>query len=229
MELVDIDDAFDYYDEWRSDIDDDGITEISRWERKPLEAVFRYGPDGPLFRVILVHAKSKGIFDVVDLHGYARLALANRKRLAAQAARLRMRIDTLLDSEPYMPFLVMGDMNDGPGFDAYEASIGKSFVETVMGSVFAPDRILLNALVWPCREKPEGVWTARFPDPIVSNAFGREHSAWIDHILASPDLSEQDSSLALVAGSGSVLESSTETRNASDHLPVRVAVRVADL
>jgi len=32
------------------------------------------------------------------------------------------------------------------------------------------------------------LWTADFPDPIVSYPFGYQHRVWIDHILLSPDM-----------------------------------------
>ncbi len=220
--LSTIDDAFDYYTPWQVDIDSDGVKEEFRWERKPLEAVFCIGNDGPDFRVILVHTKSKGVFTVTDLHHYQKLAMGNRKRLVAQAQRLRQRMDALLAEDSRQPLIVMGDMNDGPGLDAFEQLLGYSFVETVMGSVFQPDKIFRNTLWWMTQQKKtrDELWTADFPDPIVSAPFGMRHRVWIDHILVSPDMLKTDNPLRLVKQSGTVAPKTKAARDASDHFPI---------
>lgn len=220
--LQSIDDHFTFYDPWEVDIDTDGVKEGLRWERKPLEAIFRIGANGPEFRAILVHTKSKGIFSVVDLHQYQKIALGNRKRLVGQALRLRQRLDGLLDESPPTPFIVMGDMNDGPGLDAFEKLLGLSFVETVMGSVFQPEKVLHNTLWWMSRNSDtrKDLWTADFPDPIVSTPFGMRHRVWIDHILVSPDMLRPDNSVRLLTNSGRVAPKNRAAQNASDHFAV---------
>jgi hypothetical protein len=88
-----VDDAFDEYSSWTDDVDADGVLEHFRWERRPLEVAFRVGSNGPRFRLMLVHTKSKAVFDVVDLAGFQNVSLGNRKKLVAQATRLRRRVE----------------------------------------------------------------------------------------------------------------------------------------
>jgi len=216
---VSVDDADNYYDPWDSDVDNDSVTEHFRWERKPLEAVFRIGntPDAERIRFINVHAKSKGIFDVVDLARFDTISMGNRKKLIAQATRLRQRLNALRTGPDALPVVVLGDMNDGPGLDPYERKLGKSFVETVMGSVFHPDQIFHNALLHiPADDR----WTADFQDPIVSHPFGFSHRVWIDHILVSPDLADSGSPFRLLPESGTIDSRDSVAREASDHFAV---------
>jgi endonuclease/exonuclease/phosphatase family metal-dependent hydrolase len=94
--------------------------------------------------------------------------LGNRKKLIGQANRLRERLEGLMQAADSLPIVVLGDMNDGPGYDAYEMKLGKSFVETAMGSVFDPGKAFHNVLWWMTREsgKKDELWTMEFPDPI---------------------------------------------------------------
>lgn len=219
FELVSIDQGSDFYAPWDIDIDSDGVKEHFQWERRPLEAVFRIGNGANAQRVrfILVHTKSKGIFDVVDLASYQNRALGNRKKLIAQATRLRERLDAYLAEADPLPTIVLGDMNDGPGLDAQERVLGASFVETAMGSVFYPDRVFFNAL----RDVPAADrWTADFPDPIVSSPKGWNHRVWIDHILLGPQLMAGGAPLRFVPGSGAIDERDQAARAASDHLAI---------
>jgi len=222
VQLVSVDESFAQYGPWLSDADDDGIDEQFHWEREPLEAVFRLGTDGPRLRVILVHTKSKIVASVVDLHSFQKIALANRKKLIAQARRLRGRIETLTRRDDATPLAVMGDMNDGPGLDAFEKTIGSSFVETAMGSIFEPDQILHNVLHWMAKHRRKKVqndlWTAEFRDPIVSSR--GKHRVWLDHILLSPDLLSPGGKVRYVEGSGRIGEKDAAGKEASDHFPV---------
>jgi endonuclease/exonuclease/phosphatase family metal-dependent hydrolase len=221
-----VDDAFDEYNPWTDDVDADGVLEHFRWERRPLEVAFRVGANGPRFRLMLVHTKSKAIFDVVDLAGFQNVSLGNRKKLVAQATRLRRRVERLLDDR--VPLVVLGDLNDGPGLDAFERVLGGSFVETLMGSVFEPERVLHNALAWMTRTAAdrEQLWTADFPDPIV-NATQWRHRIWIDHVLASPDLLAPGAPLAVVRDSGRIAAKDRTARIASDHFAVHCTLRIA--
>lgn len=220
--VVSIDQGVAYHQPWSDDVDGDGILERFNWERRPLEIVFRIGAGGPRLRAILVHTKSKGIFSVVDFHTFQKVALANRKKLIAQASRLRGRLDDLLGAQNPLPTTVLGDMNDGPGMDPFERMLGKSFVEQVMGSIYRREWIFRNVLL-KRNETPQdrpGLWTANFPDPIVSHPYGWKHRVWIDHILVSPHMSEGSNPVRYVTDSGGIGQSSPASRSASDHFPV---------
>lgn len=219
LSVVKIDDAISYYDTWIDDVDDDGLKEQHRWHRKPLEVVFKIGQGGPKIRVVLVHTKSKGVFSVVDFGNFQKIALANRKRLVGQAYRLRRRLDTLLNGQNPLPIIVMGDMNDGPGLDVFERVVGRSFVETVVGSVFEPEKIFHNTLWKVFSEAPKNKrpWTAQFADPIVGHPFKWKHRVWIDHIIASPDMLGDRSPVSVVRDSGKLGPSDEDALEASDH------------
>lgn len=145
---VSIDADIAFYEPWDEDVDKDKLKEHHKWDRKPLEAVFEIGNAGPRIMFVLVHPKSKGVFDVVDVHDFEDISQANRTRLIGQALKLRERIDNLMKPADPLPTVVLGDMNDGPGLDFYERNLGTSFVETVMGSVFDPQTVFRNSLYW---------------------------------------------------------------------------------
>lgn len=221
ISLISVDDALSFYGPWSDDVDNDSLDEAFHWERKPLEAIFKVG-DGGRLRAILVHAKSKGIFSVVDLANFQNLSLGNRKKLIGQANRLRKRIDELVDQQPATPLVVMGDMNDGPGFDAYEMKLGKSFVETVMGNVFSPEKCLHNAHYYLSHstDTKKDLWTIEFTDPIVSHPWDYKHRVWIDHILLSPDMLKPNGKLRLKPNSAKIAEKNAAAKEASDHSAV---------
>lgn len=220
FEVVSMDDNVAFYDQWIEDIDEDGIDEVCKFERRPLEARFRHTPSGRELLIILVSFKSKGVFSVRDLMGHQYLALANRKRQFAQAKKLRKRVDMLLDAEPTQPIVVMGDLNDEPGLDSFERLLGASSLETIMGSVFEPSKVLHNALWHMGRDDAlkRELWTTEYPDLIVQNF--QLHKGWLDHILVSPCMLAEGASPRLVPDSGRVAEKSEDARLASDHYAV---------
>jgi endonuclease/exonuclease/phosphatase family metal-dependent hydrolase len=162
------------------DTDDDRVKEAYRFYRPPLEAEVTIRATGQKFHLILVHTKSKGIFDAVDLLRWERENARNRRKLYAECSWIRRRADELLEQGEDV--VVMGDFNDGPGMDYYELSFGRSAVEIVMGDIYNPQRILRNPVGRPR-------WTrwgwepssARFTDRIT----GTPVNVLIDHILVS--------------------------------------------
>ena len=224
--VVSIDDAFSFYDPWTADIEEDGLRENHKWERKPLEVLLKIGGDDAQLRIILVHTKSKGVFSVVDLYDFQKISLANRKRLVGQAIRLRERLEQLVHGPDSI--IVMGDMNDGPGLDPFERMMGRSFVETVMGSIYNPGEIFHNVLWWMSENagSRKDLWTADFPDPIVASPLGYRHRVWLDHILVSPDMLSSDNKVRYVTGSGKIGAKNRNSREASDHYPVYCKIEV---
>ncbi len=169
------------------DTDDDNIKEMYKHYRPPLEIEVKVNQSGTTFRIIIVHTKSKGIFNNMDMMHWERASTRNRLKLYAECTWIRNRIDELLSKNQEV--IVMGDMNDGPGMDFYEFKFGRSAVETVMGDIFEPDRILRNYA-----GKPK--WTAygwkpssaRFKDRITEFPV----NVLIDHILVSSGLPVTD-------------------------------------
>ena len=138
LELLNLDSDAEFYSEWKSDIDDDGIDEVMSFERVPMEAEFRVKETRQKFLVILVSLKSKYVSKAVDLQHYQRLQLANRKKNLAQAKKIRERLDSLLEHKSELPVILMGDINDSPELDSFEKYIGISALEVIMGSGFSP-------------------------------------------------------------------------------------------
>ncbi|MGA2531427.1 MAG: endonuclease/exonuclease/phosphatase family protein [Candidatus Aminicenantales bacterium] len=174
------------------DADGDGIKELYSWaNRVPFEAVFSGSALKAPVTFILVHSKSKGAFLPGDLFAYERLSRANRMKLKAQAAAVRKRLDALVDEKGRGRVVVMGDMNDGPEFDAYAALLGGAFLEPIMGSVWDPKRVFHNAHTGVPKQDR---WTIDFKDrvvnPLEASKYGAptELRSWIDHILLSPEL-----------------------------------------
>ena len=163
--------------------------------------------------------KSKGVFSVNDLLVYQKLALANRKKLFAQAKKIRRRLDQIMSRKNKIPVIVMGDMNDEPGLDEYQKLVGASSIETLMGSIFEPKKIMHNTLWYLTKsDHNKDLWTAEFPDQIVSNR--ANHRVWIDHILVSPDMLNEKNKFRYVMNSGGIGKKDEISKEASDHYPV---------
>lgn len=204
------------------DTDDDNIKEVYKHYRPPFEAHVQL-TTGEEFYVMGVHAKSKGIFGSVDLIHLERETRRNRLKLFGECAWIRRRIDDWLAEDK--KFVVMGDINDGPGMDSYEMKYGRSAVEILMGDLFEPDLLLRN---YAGRPK----WTrygwqpssTRFKDRITETNV----CVLIDHILVSPNL-------AVVGDAAHVIWNPYESEGighkdqfkaASDHFPVTLDINL---
>lgn len=219
FEIESVDTHIEFYDSWLEDIDSDGIMELCNFERKPLEVMLKVKNSNIRFLLILILAKSKEVSSVNDVLNYQRLAVANRKKLYAQSKKIRERIDQIMLNEPDLQVILMGDMNDEPGLDEFQKKVGASSIETMLGSVFEPEKILHNAL-WhlKSKDKSKEIWTTSFKDPIVTNR--RRHRAWTDHILITPSFLHPKAPLKYVNNSGKIFSKSQFAKTASDHFPV---------
>jgi hypothetical protein len=219
FEVVSIDSHYEFYTDWLEDIDGDTIKEQLHFERKPLEVLFRDKTTQKELLVILVSFKSKGVFSTTDIHLYEHLALANRKKLYGQSKKVRQRVENLMESQPDLPIIVMGDINDEPGLDHFQKIVGASAVETIMGDIYHPEKIMHNTL-WHEIEAGNNkeVWTTEYPDPIVANF--KKHRAWLDHIFVSPNMLSEKCGVKLIENSGAIGEKSELASSASDHFPI---------
>ena len=210
------------------DTGQDKVTEWYRFERRPAYVELTC-TDGAKARVLGLHLKSKGIFSAHEWAKWWALADANRERLVAQCRRMREAFITPYlrgEDTAQIPLIVAGDINDGPGFDASEAKLKASGVETLMGSVWAPEFTLGNALFDSLKEKDrermrlESLATTRFGDPIFNGVY---HKVWIDHILYSrntpkPFVTEADIVHRIEDGQN------TPFYRAADHYPITAMV-----
>ena len=199
------------------DTDDDNVEEVYKMYRPPLEVEVTVLATGEKFRVMVVHAKSKGIFNATDRIHFDATSLGNRRKLFAECTWIRRRIEEWQKDGHRM--LVMGDINDGPGMDYYEATFGRSGVELLIGDIFEPEKILVHHGGRP-KWGPYG-WepsSTNFTDIYT----GRAVNAQIDHILASPTLPVLANSYRIwnpydLAEAKAI---SSALKDASDHYPV---------
>jgi endonuclease/exonuclease/phosphatase family metal-dependent hydrolase len=220
--------AFDYF---LIDIDDDGIDERYKFERRPLYTKVLLGTGGEL-RILGLHLKSKGIFDAYEWSKWWQVADANRRKLLAQATQLRIGfIDPYLSGAETkrIPLVVCGDINDGPGLDASEKRLFGSTIERLMGLVWFPDFCLRNALFEALTPKEqvqlrfEKLATTSFMDPIFNNV---RHREWIDHVLYSKNRGDSWVTDAVIHERFGDQPLWLKYRFSSDHFPVSVTIEL---
>ncbi|MDF9303176.1 endonuclease [Tritonibacter mobilis] len=159
------------------DLDVDAKADLVRFSKPPMELLVT-PRTGPPFHLIGAHLKSKAPHGARTPEEARAMSIANRRKQLAQAVWLRARVEDRLEAGA--PLVVMGDLNDGPGLDAYEALFGRSSVEIIMGQeLFDPHaRHLL-------RPNQQGLPTsARF----YNHLEGRYFQALLDYIMISPSL-----------------------------------------
>jgi hypothetical protein len=100
-----------------------------RFSKPPLELTLTIADR--ILHLIGVHVKSKAPHGARDPAEHIRIALENRRKQIAQCRWIRGRVDDHLAAGNSL--IVLGDFNDGPGLDEYEAEFGVSGVEIVMG------------------------------------------------------------------------------------------------
>ena len=115
---------------FRIDLDIDATEDLVRFSKPPLELAVET-KSGFAFRMIGAHLKSKAPHGARSREEVMKLSIQNRRKQLAQAIWLRQRIDEHLNQGT--PLILLGDLNDGPGLDAYEGLFGRSSVEIVMG------------------------------------------------------------------------------------------------
>lgn len=162
------------------DLDIDATRDAVVFSKPPFEVALSW-KGGPEIRLIGAHLKSKAPHGARSRDEMMRLSIANRRKQLAQAIWLRSRVARHLDQGE--PVIVLGDLNDGPGLDEYEALFGRSSLEIVMGD---GERCLFDPHAQQALSQRVGAQpaTARFyiaPEK-------RYLQALLDYILVSPDL-----------------------------------------
>lgn len=205
------------------DTTDSLIKERYKHYRPPFEmSVEKAGGGKELIRIIVAHTKSKGIFDSVDLARYEQISERNRRKLYAECFSIRERCDQWLKKDSDLKLAVVGDINDGFGLDYYEQRFSRSAVETLLGDVWAPDRILRHVLPQPKLGKYG--WTpssSSFRDIVTENRV----NVLIDHILVSRSVAFQNALVwnpFLKGAPTNVKNVKSELCSASDHFPISV-------
>lgn len=171
-------------------------------------------------RIIVAHAKSKGIFDLVDLARFEQLSERNRRKLFAECYSIRERCDQWLEANPAQKLIVCGDINDGFGADYYENRFARSAVEILLGDVWEPTKILRHVLPRP-KLNAYG-WSpasSRYEDRLTGDQF----NVLIDHLLVSQNVLVQQAQVWNPYADGAAPEVKAlrdDLTKAADHFPV---------
>jgi endonuclease/exonuclease/phosphatase family metal-dependent hydrolase len=158
----------------------EGGVALHRFLKPPLEARIEDRATGLAFLLIALHLQSRAALGDGGPDELRRRADANRHRQHAEAVWLRARIEEHLAAGEEL--VVLGDFNDGPGYDAEP---GPSIIGLVGGDSGRPEHRLRNAFD-PAGLPAGSRWpaTARFYDDA-----GRPYlDALVDYILLAPGL-----------------------------------------
>lgn len=217
--------------EWQADVDGDAELQPYSFTRRPVVVDCEY--HSQTFRIISLHLKSKYIHEgerrwnnPQTQPDFIREALIQRRRISAEAMKIRNYIDELVGADPQMPIIVAGDLNDGPGADLFEQHfLTHNLTDIVLGSTYEPQLLFEHAFLWSVPEAER--YTARFDDFIEDQD---DVGLVLDHILVSPILrSGTGVPYGLLSGRiahaefESAIDStaaSSRERNPSDHRPV---------
>lgn len=177
--------------DYPADTDGDAVLETdTSFARVPLVVdLVAHGND---VRLINCHFKSKFVRDGENLFNgtqaerleFIRAALVNRRRISAEAFRIRSYLDELFDANSDRLVLLVGDLNDGPGFDFFERQyLTHSVVDLTFGSVLMPDGRLTHPLIQAGQPRPASAFFDDFVEGIQNKPL------LLDHIGMSPELS----------------------------------------
>ena len=181
---------FDFEDTWEVDIDGDLVLDAYDFTRPPL--VIRVETKGGrALRLLTLHAKSKFVRggesmwrDAARQRDFVRAALEVRRRISAEAMRVREYLNRVFEEDEAAAVVVTGDMNDGPGTDYFERHyLTHNLAGMIAGSPFQPRRMLRHAFIDVMAK--EDNYTAIFDDFIDEI---RDRKILLDHIFVSPSL-----------------------------------------
>ena len=203
------------------------IKEQYKHYRPPLELSLQEPTTGnELARIMVAHTKSKGIFDSVDLARFEQLSERNRKKLYAECFSIRERCNQWLKDNPDQKVIVCGDINDGFGLDYYEQRFSRSAVETLLGTVWEPEKILRQVIDRPKLGKYG--WdpsSSRYQDRITGDYF----NVLIDHVLVNEAVKFENARVwnpFSRSAPADIKALKPQLKDASDHFPVSVEIEV---
>lgn len=215
---------------WEADVDGDLILEPYDFTRMPL--VVDVDPHvGPPIRVVVLHTKSKYVHNGKALFSnpdtkqiFITRAMLARRRISAEAFRLRTYLDSLLKDNLDARIIVTGDFNDGPGRDYFERSyLTHNVTDIILGSSFYPQLIFHHAIL--PRTSPASLFTARFDDYVDDV---RDRPLLLDHFIVSPSLQEKVEDAAIeheVFENEIANDGSSRIDRPSDHRPISLTLK----
>jgi len=180
---------FDFEDAWDVDIDSDLVLDAYGFTRPPLVLVLTT-QFGRRIRLLNIHSKSKYVHrgaamwrDPARQRDFIGMALKARRRISAEAMRIREYLDLCFAADIESGLIVTGDFNDGPGLDFFERRyLTHSVAGMISGGPYAPRMMLRHAFIDTMAK--EDNWTAEFHD-FVDEV---DRRVVLDHIFVSASL-----------------------------------------
>jgi exonuclease III len=215
-------------DPFEVDIVGDYELEGYEFTRLPLVVEGALDNENSKLRIIILHTKSKyvhngrSLWDDLDTRmQFVKAAMKNRRRISAEAMRVRLYVDEFLKQNQDSFVVITGDFNDGPGIDYFERHyLTHNITDILLGSTYYPNRMFKHAFIERVTEDKR--FTAIFNDFVDDIP---ERPLLLDHILVSPALSSkiQDSGIAHQEyEAGTDGNASGRQRHVSDHRPVYI-------
>jgi endonuclease/exonuclease/phosphatase family metal-dependent hydrolase len=140
----------DLIEDWEADVNGDAVVDLYGFTRTPLVVDLMIG--GHPLQIIVAHTKSnfinqgRGLWEnPATRQSYITAALVNRRRISAEGMRIRRYLDRRLTDAADSAIIVLGDLNDGPGLDYFEERYITHNVTDILGSAFAPERVVTHA------------------------------------------------------------------------------------
>ena len=179
----------DFGDVWEVDIDSDLVVDEYSFTRPPL-VVGVETVSGRELRLLNLHTKSKYVHngarmwrDPLQRKAFVKMAVKVRRRISAEAMRVREYLNALFADNAEADIVVTGDLNDGPGLDYFERRfLTHNVAGLIAGSPYVPQRMLRHVFV-DTMDKALN-YTAEFHDFVD----GVNKKVLLDHIFVSPSL-----------------------------------------
>jgi endonuclease/exonuclease/phosphatase family metal-dependent hydrolase len=185
--LIEEEYGFDFADMFYVDINGDLVLDKYEFTRPPLVLKVETTTN-TTFHLISLHTKSKYVHNgerlwKLEREEFIKLALQARRRISAEAMRVREYIDLLFEQNPQAKIVVTGDFNDGPGLDYFEKRyLTHNVAGLIAGSPYEPQKMLRHAFVDTMPKEKN--YTAEFFDFIEE----KQKQILLDHIFVSPNL-----------------------------------------
>ena len=146
--------GFDFNAEWEADVDGDMRLANYKFTRPPL-VIRLTTSSGTSIRLVSLHLKSKYVQwgaskwrNLSTRHQFVSEALRARRRISAEAMRVREYLDLCFCDDVNAAIVVTGDLNDGPDFDHFEKHfLTHNLAAIVGGSPLRPRRMLRHAFI----------------------------------------------------------------------------------
>lgn len=191
------------------------------FHRQPLVAELEI--EGRRLTIILLHIKSKHIgLKPTGEKEYVEKCVLARQEITSEIKKVRDYLDDALMEEMTRSVVVMGDMNDGPGRDRFEAEFMlQNLVDVIQGTLLNPELNVYHVL----ENLQTDAYSLEFEEK------GTKKRELIDHILMAPGMFTGMADFKYGKGSGRVEHQAWENHlgpdpdnvrddRPSDHRPV---------